>query len=310
LVAVTTTTAVFACAPEPDDDEAGDPANSVIEPSPTTQVILLGTGTPNAEPGRYGSAVAIVVNDVPYIVDAGAGVVHRANEAFLNGIPGLQPKNLATVFLTHLHTDHTVGLPDLIFTPWVLERAEPIRILGPEGTEAMATHLARAYERDVRVRLDGAEPANATGHEVVARDVDPGPVYSDGNVSVTAFPVPHGEWGQAFAYRFETPDRVIVISGDTAPSEAIVEACSGCDILVHEVYAQAGWERRVPEWQAYHAAAHTSAPALGELATRAEAKLLVLTHQLLWGATPEELVEEVRSTFSGPIVYGKDLDVF
>jgi ribonuclease BN (tRNA processing enzyme) len=295
-----------ACSQEPEAGNAPPP----ITPSPVTQLVLLGTGTPNAEPGRYGAAVAIVVNDVPYIVDAGAGVVHRANEAFLNGVTGLEPKNLGTVFLTHLHTDHTIGLPDLIFTPWVLERAEPIQILGPEGTEAMASHLAMAYEADVQVRLEGAEPANETGYRVQAQDITAGVVYSDENVTVTAVPVPHGSWGQAFAYRFDTPDRVIVISGDTAPSEAIVDACRGCDILVHEVYSQAGWERRVPEWQAYHAGAHTSGPALGELATRAEAGLLVLTHQLLWGATPDELLDEVRSTFSGPIVYGTDLDVF
>ena len=296
----------LSCAVEPMSDSAPPP----IQPSATTQVVLLGTGTPNAEPGRYGSAVAIVVQGVPYIVDAGAGVVHRANEAFQNGVPGLEPKNLATVFLTHLHTDHTVGLPDLIFTPWVLERTQPLTIMGPQGTEAMAGHLAQAYELDVRVRVDGAEPANSTGYQVIAREVAPGPAYADENVTVTAYSVPHGDWGEAFAYRFETPDRVIVISGDTAPSESIVEACRGCDILIHEVYSQAGWERRVPEWQAYHAEAHTSGPALGELATRAGAGLVVLTHQLLWGATPEELVEEVRTTFSGPIVYGTDLDVF
>jgi ribonuclease BN (tRNA processing enzyme) len=281
-----------------------------LAPSEVTQLVLLGTGTPNAEPDRSGASVAVVVNGTPYLIDAGPGVVRKANEAFQNGVEGLAVKGLATVFLTHLHTDHTVGLPDLIFTPWVLEREEPLRIIGPTGTTDMANHLTMAYQTDVRVRLEGLEPANPTGHRAVAEDVDPGVVFEDANVKVTAFEVAHGGWSQAFGYRFETPDRTIVISGDTRPSDAIVDNCRSCDILVHEVYSQAGWERRNPVWQRYHAASHTSGTDLGEIASRAQPRLLVLTHQLLWGAKPEELVAEVQRGFKGLIVYGKDLDVF
>jgi len=291
--------------PAPNPEEATASTASEI-----TQVVLLGTGTPNAEPDRWGSATAVVVNGTPYLVDAGAGVVRRASAAFNQGVEGLEVKRLSTLFLTHLHSDHTVGMPDLIYTPWVLERDRPLRIFGPPGTEAMASHLTRAYEADVRVRLGGLEPANPTGYRVETTEIQPGVVFQDGNVTVTAFQVDHGSWPQAFGFRFETPDRVVVVSGDTAPTEAIVEFCDGCDILIHEVYSQAGFDRRAPEWQRYHAASHTSAPALGEIATRAGAKLLVLTHQLLWGSTPEELLAEVRSTFDGPVVYGKDLDVF
>ena len=278
--------------------------------SDITRVVLLGTGTPNAEPDRAGSAVAIVVNGAPYLVDAGPGVVRRANEANRRGVQGLAPRMLNRVFLTHLHTDHTLGLPDLLFTPWVLERTDPLAVFGPPGTESMVTHIRAAYAADIEARLEGREPANPTGHQAVVREVEEGLVYEDENVRVTAYPVPHGYWAHAFAYRFETPDRTIVVSGDTAPSDAIVEACRGCDILIHEVYSQAGFDRRDPVWQEYHAASHTSAPALGRLAARAQPGLLVLTHQLLWGATPEELVAEVRSTFSGVVVYGRDLDVF
>jgi ribonuclease BN (tRNA processing enzyme) len=281
-----------------------------LQPSSVTQLVLLGTGTPNAEPDRFGSALAVVVHGKPYLVDAGPGVVRRANEAFARGVEGLKVSNLAILFLTHLHTDHTVGLPDLIFTPWVLEREEPLKIYGPQGTEAMTQHLTAAYQADVEIRLRGLEPANPTGHRVEAHEVKPGLAYEDENVKVTAFRVAHGSWPQAFGYRFETPDRVIVISGDTSPTDAIPDQCGGCDILVHEVYSQAGWERRDPIWQEYHAASHTSGVALGELAARANPKLLVLTHQLLWGATPEELLAEVREGFSGTVVYGRDLDVF
>jgi ribonuclease Z len=174
----------------------------------------------------------------------------------------------------------------------------------------MMHHIQEAYALDVRVRLEGLEPANATGYRAVAHEVSSGVVYEDEYVRVLAYAVPHGDWEEAFAYRFETADRVIVVSGDTAPTQAVVEACRGCDILVHEVYSQAGWERRVAIWQEYHAASHTSGPALGRLAAEAQPGLLVLTHQLLWGATPEELLAEVRSEFSGEVVYGKDLDVF
>lgn len=170
--------------------------------------------------------------------------------------------------------------------------------------------IREAYVEDIHMRLFGLEPANDGGHRVEARDVAPGVVYQDERVTVTAIPVVHGSWPSAFGYRFETPDRVIVVSGDAAPSESLVEACGGCDVLVHEVYARSGWERRDPVWQRYHAAFHTSGYELGELASRARPKLLVLTHQLLWGATPEELLVEVRSRFSGEVVYGNDLDVF
>jgi ribonuclease BN (tRNA processing enzyme) len=174
----------------------------------------------------------------------------------------------------------------------------------------MAEHMSLAFEQDVRVRLEGLEPANPTGYRVEARDVKPGMVYEDENVRVTAFQVSHGAWEQAFCYRFETPDRTIVISGDTGPTEVIVEACNGCDILVHEVYSHAKWELKPEEWKVYHAASHTSGVELGEIASRARPRLLVLTHQLLWGADPEELVAEVRRNFKGPIAYGRDLDIY
>lgn len=283
----------------------------VAQDAPRTRLVLLGTGTPNADPERSGPSLAIVVDGVPYLVDAGPGVVRRAAAA-AEQVEGLEVSGLATVFLTHLHSDHTVGLPDLLFTPWTLEREQPLTVIGPDGTEEMLGHLRAAFRADIDNRLYGLEPANDGGHRVDARDVRPGVVFEDERVRVIAFAVPHGSWppSQALGYRFETPDRVIVVSGDTGPSEAVVEACSGCDILVHEVYAKAGWDGRDEVWQRYHAASHTSGIELGELAERARPGLLVLTHQLLWGATPDELLAEIREGFTGRVVYGNDLDVF
>jgi ribonuclease BN (tRNA processing enzyme) len=292
--------------------DSSPPPREAMRPPPSeiTQVVLLGTGTPNAEPDRWGPALAVVVNGTPYLVDAGSGVVRRASAAYARGVEGLEVKRLKTVFLTHLHSDHTVGLPDLIYTPWVLEREAPLTVLGPSGTEAMAFHITEAYQQDVAVRTQGLEPINPSGYLVEARDVQAGVVWEDENVKVTAFRVAHGDWAQAFGYRFDTPDRVVVVSGDTGPTDSVAENCDGCDILVHEVYSETAFQRRVPEWQRYHAASHTSAPEVGRVASRGRAGFLVLTHQLLWGATPEELLEEVRSTFSGPVAYGNDLDVY
>jgi len=281
-----------------------------IDYSTGTHLVLLGTGTPNADPDRSGPAVAVVVNGVPYLVDAGPGVVRRAAAAQSMGIEGLRVSNLGHVFITHLHSDHTLGLPDLIFTPWVLERDRPLELFGPTGSRAMVDHIQAAYAGDIGVRLDGLEPANLNGYKVNVHEIEPGLIYQDENVKVTALRVTHGSWEHTFAYRFETADRVIVISGDAVPSEAIVEHCAGCDVLVHEVYSQAGFERRDPVWQRYHSSSHTSSAQLAELASRARPQLLVLYHQLFWGTTEEELLAEVKAGYDGAVVSGKDLDVY
>lgn len=276
-----------------------------------TQVVLLGTGNPNANPDRSGPSLAIVVNGAAYLVDAGPGVVRRAEAARRRGVTALRQEALRTVFLTHLHSDHTLGLPDLLFTPWVLERTAPLTVFGPRGTASMVRDLQAAYAEDVRRRLDGWQPQNRTGWRAVARDIQPGPVYADSNVRVTAFRVPHGNWPDAFGYRFDTADRSVVVSGDTRASDAVVEACRGCDVLVHEVYSDSGFRTLPPDWRRYHGAFHTSASALAELATRARPGLLVLTHLLTWGGVPyDSILGEVRRTYGGRVRLGSDLDIY
>lgn len=275
-----------------------------------TQVVLLGTGTPNADPDTSGPAVAIVVNDTPYVVDAGPGVVRRAAAAARKGVAGLQVSKLRRLFITHLHSDHTAGYPDFIFTPAVLDRDAPLEVFGPPGTRRMTDHILKAYSEDIDLRINGLEPAKPRGYEVRARDVRPGIIYRDGNVTVKAFAVSHGSWKHAYGYRFETPDKTIVISGDCTFSESVIENCNGCDILIHEVYSTAGFARREPEWQKYHAVFHTSSKQLSALASKARPGLVVLYHQLLWGATPEQLLEEIGAGYSGRVVFGKDLDVY
>jgi ribonuclease BN (tRNA processing enzyme) len=290
---------------------AQGPENAQLNQSENkTKIVLLGTGTPNADPDRSGPSVAIVVNKTPYIVDFGPGVVRRAAAAYQAGIEGLAVKNLKRAFATHLHSDHTVGYPDLIFTPWVLERDEPLEVYGPKGIKAMTEHILKAYEEDINLRINGLEPANTEGYKVNAHEIEPGVVYQDQNVTVKAFLVNHGSWPQAFGFRFETPDRTIVISGDTAPSESVIENCQGCDVLIHEVYSQAGFEKLPPEWQRYHSSFHTSSVELAKIAAKAKPGLLILYHQLLWGSTEPDLLKEIRTEYKGEVVFGNDLEVY
>jgi ribonuclease Z len=237
-------------------------------------------------------------------------VVRRAAAAQRNGVTGLAVEKLRRLFLTHLHSDHTAGLPDFIFTPAVLDRDAALEIYGPPGTKRMTSLILKAYAEDINIRLHGLEPSKPRGYDVHARDVKPGVIYKDANVTVKAFAVKHGSWKNAYGYRFETPDRTIVISGDTAPAESIIAACNGCDVLIHEVYSTTGFARRPPEWQRYHSSFHTSSKELAEIATKARPKLLVLYHQLLWGATKEQLLEEIGRGYAGKVAFGNDLDVF
>lgn len=280
-----------------------------VKPTQTTKVVLLGTGTPNADPLRHGSAVAIVVKDQAYLVDCGPGVVRRAAAAAVKGIPALAPPRLTRAFLTHHHSDHTVGYPDLIFTPWVLGRNEPLVVYGPPGTQAMTDHLLAAYAEDIRERREGLEPANDQGHRVLVHEFSAGSIYADDHVRVEAFRVHHGSW-PAFGFKFFTPDRTIVISGDTRPFPGLAAHYRDCDVLIHEVYSARGFATRPPAWQRYHSNVHTSTHELAELANQARPDLLILTHHLFWGTTEEELVAEVREHYDGPVVCGRDLDVY
>ncbi len=274
---------------------------------PGPLIVFLGTGMPRPDPDREGPSLAIVVGDKAYIVDAGVGLVRQAEAAYDRGISALAKDHLDTLFLTHLHSDHTLGLPDLILTPWVMGRTEPLEVYGPVGTQAMADNIEKAYAEDIQIRTtNGLEHLNMTGYKVLVHEIQPGVVYKDANVNVTAFLVLHGSWKEALGYRFVAGGKSIVISGDTRPAESVVQACDGCDVLIHEVYT--GTAAQPPA--AYFASFHTSAAELAQIAARARPKLLVIWHYVPRGNSNQtQMVGEIQAAFHGPIVVARDLDV-
>lgn len=290
-----------------DSSRAGAQQGGEARTASSVFVVFLGTGMPAPNPARQGPSLAIVVNGKAYIVDAGTGIVRQAAAAFQRGFPALQASNLDIAFLTHLHSDHTLGLPDLILTPWVMHRTVPLQLYGPAGTQAMAENIEKAYAEDIQVRIEGLEHQTTTGHQVVAHEIKPGVVYQDANVKVTAFAVAHGSWKEALGYRFDAGGKSIVISGDTRPVDSVVEACDGCDMLIHEVYSGVS---RGADGAAYFSSFHTSAKQLGEIAAKARSKLLVIWHYVpLEGGNTAEMVEEIHQAFHGAVLVANDLDV-
>ena len=295
--------------------QAPVPAQS---PTLRTKIVMLGTGTPIPDPDRSGPAVAIVVDSVAYLFDAGTGVVRRASAAGKAGVsafkatgPRAQPNpRFERIFITHLHSDHTMGLADAIFTPWIQGKREPVDIYGPSGLEYVVQTILDGNAEDIAERVASPGGPSRDGWKARTHEVAPGEVFRDSRVTVRAFQVPHSEWPNAYGYRIDTPDRSIVISGDTRESDAVAQACNGCDVLIHEVFSDSGCATLALARQPYHRAAHTGAAAVGRVATLAKAKLLVLTHQLFFGASDEQLLREVRSTFAGRVVSARDVDIY
>ncbi len=268
----------------------------------TIEVILLGTGYPRPDPNRAGPSTAIVVGDKWFVVDAGRGATMR--------IAGTDLKyaNFQAVFLTHLHSDHTAGLPDLFDTSWQFGRkTRPLELYGPPGTKKLADAMLEFFAEDIHLRRDLLEKHPAAGATIKTHIVREGVVYDHDGVTVTAFVVDHKPVQYAFGYRFDAGSKSIVISGDTRPTPNLLKYAKGADVLVLEAYLPEWFDKvDTPEVAARLKSYHTSAEEAGAIAAAAGVKTLVLTH-LIPGNEDETFRARAARKFGGTIVVGKDL---
>ena len=278
-----------------------------------TKLIILGSGTPNPDPERYGSGYAVVVNESAYIVDFGPGIVRRISAmspTWGGDFPSMELQNINTAFLTHIHSDHSGALADLILTPWIMGRDVPLKLYGPSGLGAMSKNITEAYIDDINYRLYGSQPANELGFKTnVTEIVDDGSIYKDKNVEVIAFKNNHGDFKNSFGFLFITDDKRILFSGDTAVSANLKKYGNDLDILVHEVFSSETFVNKTKDWQIYHQAHHTSSIDLGIIADELQPKKLVMSHILFWGASEESILNDIGVNFSGQAIIAKDLMV-
>ena len=213
------------------------------------------------------------------------------------------------MFLTHLHSDHTVGIPDFYLTGWIMGRSTPFRIWGPTGTVQMMSHLERAYEFDIHIRRDVDEKLPAEGAVVVAKDIDQGVAYQNRELTVTAFAVDHGPVKPAFGYRVDFAGHSVVLSGDTRYSDNLIKFSRGTDLLIHEVIdpeAYATADRLFsPERKEKVIAHHTTPEQAGMVFSQVKPKLAVYSH--IVPVDVPHLVAQTRKTYSGPLEVGEDL---
>jgi ribonuclease BN (tRNA processing enzyme) len=283
--------------------------------------IVLGSGKPEPTPHRFGPAGVVLANNVPYLIDAGEGVWRAIAKAAAahdgRFIDALAPQRLTRLFITHFHSDHTVGLPSLLLLPWTCGRTSPLDIYGPMGTKHLISALLDAYRADIQERVHGPEQKNDTGWRATAHDIaGPGIVYSDENVEVAAFHHPHGSFEQNLGYRFTTQERTFVWAGDGVASESYLAAVADADVLFSDVapdkkdLADTPWRGSEKDLsKAFHILSHT----LASVATRANVKTIALHHEQNYYVDQydvEALVREVKQSFPGDVYSARDGDVF
>ncbi len=270
--------------------------------APRFEAILLGTGYPRPDAEHAGPSTAIVAGDAWFVVDAGRGVTMRI------AATDLKYENLAAVFLTHFHSDHTAGLPDLFETSWQFGRkSRPLELYGPRGVARLAHAMLEFFHDDIHYRRDLLEKHPAAGATIMTHVVREGVVYDHGGVRVTAFAVDHRPVEPAFGYRFDCGGKSIVVSGDTRPTPNLVKFAKGADVLILEAYLPEHFLRvDTPEVAARLMRYHTSAEEAGEIAAQAGVKTLVLTHLVPAGAE-ETFRTRAAKAFGGTIIVGRDL---
>lgn len=281
----------------------------VIDLSASTKLYVLGSGTPNPDPERAGSSYLILVENEPYLIDFGTGVVRRiaALTKTWGGDLNINTQDIEHAFLTHMHSDHNLGLSDLIITPWIMGRKNRLTLHGPKELDAMAKNIIEAFDFDIKYRINGTQPQNNTGYQYIFYKIFDGYIFEDKFVKVEAFKNNHGDLEESYGFVFETADKKIVFSGDTAPSERLLQKAKDADILIHEIYSQQGFDNKTPDWQKYHAAHHTSPKEIGSIASKIKPKKLVLSHILFWGSKPEDIRKEVKLFYDGEVIIAEDL---
>lgn len=276
----------------------------VVAQGQQIRVTLLGTGCPPPAMNRFGPSTLVEAGEQKFIFDAGRGALQRLKEL---AVPW---QSIQGVFLTHLHSDHVVGFPDLWLTGWLIVpgRNAPLHVWGPRGTTAMMSHLKQAFEFDINIRIqnDGASPE---GVALLTEDISAGVVYEQRGVKVTAFEVDHAPVRPAFGYRIDYAGRSVVLSGDTRISENLIRHAQGVDVLVHEVFAPATLERAgVPPDRAKNILAfHVTPEQAGQVFARVKPKLAVYSHICMPSATEQDLLPATRKTYAGPLQLGEDL---
>ncbi|WP_198333226.1 MBL fold metallo-hydrolase [Psychrobacter aquimaris] len=285
---------------------------STVAANAETRVIMLGTGTPVPSAERAGSGVAIIYNNEAYLFDMGHGTVQRSIQAWKKmDAPELNPTKIKNVFLTHLHSDHTLDYPELAATYW-WRRDQQLHAYGPTGLQDMTNGYYDMQKMDISLRLNGNTPVrDANMYKVAITEISKdGIIFDKNDVTVEAFTVSHGDIEPAYGYKVTTPDKTIVISGDTTYNENLVKKAENVDILIHEVISHEGWSALDKNWQNYHQLSHTLTTDLAKVANKTKPGLLVLTHVLHYGAPIETAYTEISALYDGKVSLANDLDEY
>ncbi len=262
------------------------------------RITLLGTGQPLPDPRRRGPSSVVRLGEEFILIDCGSGVVLRLVEA------GISPGAVHTLLLTHLHSDHFIDLGHFLVQRWIKGDDRPLDLVGPRGTGALLGPTLELLQNDIAMRMKiRSEPREPL--KVNLREIDAGPALHLDGMTATAFDVEHYPLEQPFGYRFETPERVIVHSGDTCPSENLIRHAAGADLLVHECMDDGAWNDGAID-HAKTDRSHTVPARLAEIATEAKVGLLVTTH-LNPGTHPAAMAQAIAAGYAGPMVIGEDL---
>jgi ribonuclease Z len=271
------------------------------QPDLAMELVLLGTGYPYPSAERAGPSCAVIVGSDVFVVDAGRGTVMRLEAADISW------DSIKSVFITHLHSDHIDGLPDLFHSTWQFGKGMPFELYGPEGIRGVADGILKFYEADIHIRRDLTEKLPPEGARINVHEVREGAVcVFPSGLRITAFAVDHRPVIPAFGYRFDAGPHSIVITGDTRPNANLDRFAKGADILLHEAYVRSSAAtNEAHSWSIYDY--HSSAREAGETAEKAHVKILVLTHLIPGNAPERYFLEEARKTFGGKIIVGRDL---